>query len=437
MNKPFKIPTIFALFLIAAILGSAGFITQSVRKSTNAAPESNPKNVQITNITDTGFTVTFETDQSVSSAVTTSDGSGKKLTHLDERHALGTVQKFTMHYIPVRGLEPQNPYTLTILLNGKPYPVNELSPVTTAPKLEKDTNGMPPLYGTVQTQDNAPADGAFLFLNLGNTSQTLSTMVKPSGSWIIPMNIIRDQSLTQLISQTNPDDKVHLTVVYKGQTTTITSDIKNSRPIPSIIIGQSRDITKELVIKTTPPVITPSPLASALTTVLGAQKTSTSNKTISLLTPKDASTVLIDPPQFSGIGIPGNIVTLLIGLKNPKTATTKILPDGTWKYAPSGIVGAGQQKVTMTTLDDQQKPIVITHEFEIMKSGVQVLGDATPSGIPTLFPTVSLSPTPSVYDMPIVTPTPTIPDTATVVPTNVLVIAGVIFLFGGLIVLAL
>ena len=437
MNKPFKIPTIFALFLIAAILGSAGFITQSVRKSTNAAPESSPKNVQVTNISDSGFTITFETDQSIASALTTTDPAGKKLTHLDERHTSGTVQKFTMHSIPVRGLEPQNSYTLSILLGGKPYTVDELSPVTTAPKLESDTNGMPPIYGTVKSQDNAPADGALLFLKLENNSQTLSTVVKPSGSWIIPMNVIRTPSLTQLISRTNTDDKIDITVVYKGQITTIKTDIKNSTPVPTIITGQSRDITKELVNKTPPSGATPSPLASAFNAVLGVQKASTTSKTIGLLTPKDGGTVLIDPPQFSGIGIPGNIVTLLIGMKNPKTATTKVLPDGTWKFAPSGIVGQGKQKVTMTTLDDQQKPMSVTHEFEIMKSGVQVLGDATPSGIPTVIPTVSLSPTPSVYDMPIATPTPTIPDTATILPTNLLVIVGVIFLFGGLVVLAL
>jgi hypothetical protein len=91
----------------------------------------------------------------------------------------------------------------------------------------------------------------------------------------------------------------------------------------------------------------------------------------------------------------------------------------------------------MTTLNDQQKPVVATHEFEIMKSGVQVLGDATPSGIPILVPTTTVTPTPYVYDTPIASPTPTIPDTATIAPTNLLVIVGVILLFGGLIVLAL
>ena len=41
----------------------------------------------------------------------------------------------------------------------------------------------------------------------------------------------------------------------------------------------------------------------------------------------------------------------------------------------------------MTTVDGTGKTVAVTHAFDILKSGTQVLGDATPSGSLTITPT--------------------------------------------------
>ena len=92
----------------------------------------------------------------------------------------------------------------------------------------------------------------------------------------------------------------------------------------------------------------------------------------------------------------------------------------------------GKQSVTITTANAQNKTVAITHTFEILKSGTQVLGDATPSA--------TLTPLPTVTDEP--TPTSTlagdpIPTTGSPLPLIMLLILGFGLLSGGVLILKL
>jgi len=82
-------------------------------------------------------------------------------------------------------------------------------------------------------------------------------------------------------------------------------------------------------------------------------------------------------------------------MKSPQTGSSKVAADGSWSYTPKKPIDIGNQSVTITTIDEVKKPIAITHLFEIMKSGTQVLGTATPSGTiaPTVTPVVTKIPT--------------------------------------------
>jgi hypothetical protein len=87
----------------------------------------------------------------------------------------------------------------------------------------------------------------------------------------------------------------------------------------------------------------------------------------------------------------------------------------------------------MNNDDENKKPVAITHLFEVLKSGTQVLGSATPSGtiaptsIPTTIPTIQ----------PTGTPTPTPPVTAVVLPTQLLLLVGVIITVSGIVALVI
>ena len=54
----------------------------------------------------------------------------------------------------------------------------------------------------------------------------------------------------------------------------------------------------------------------------------------------------------------------------------------------------GKQSITITTTDQHNQTKALTHTFEILKSGTQVLGDATPSATLVPTPTIDSTPTP-------------------------------------------
>jgi hypothetical protein len=114
-----------------------------------------------------------------------------------------------------------------------------------------------------------------------------------------------------------------------------------------------------------------------------------------------------------------------------------------WSYTPKKPLSPGKQSVTMTTNNLQNKPVAVTHMFEIFKSGTQVLGDATPSATPAS-PAGVLTPTATLAPVATDTATPTpestlaaqpVPTSGNELPTIILLVIGAGLLLGGGIVL--
>ena len=101
---------------------------------------------------------------------------------------------------------------------------------------------------------------------------------------------------------------------------------------------------------------------------------------VALTAPVQGATLSSTKPLISGIGIPGKTVTITIGITEPTIGSTIVGKDGVWRYTPKQAFLPGKQSITITTVDAKNKPVAITHTFTILKSGSQVLGDATPSG---------------------------------------------------------
>ena len=137
-------------------------------------------------------------------------------------------------------------------------------------------------------------------------------------------------------------------------------------------------------------------------------------------------------PLIQGTGVPGKTVSLILGITNPTGDTTIVGADGLWSYTPKKPLAPGKQSVTITTQDATNKPVAITHMFEILKSGTQVLGDATPSA--TLTPTTTILPT--ITTAPASTlAAQEIPTSGNELPTIILLLTGIGLLIGGGIIL--
>ncbi len=421
---PKKIPTLFGLVLLVAVMGGIALAFETIsRLPASAAPSLQPQNVQMTNLSDTSFTVTWTTQTPATGAIVITVSKREQVTQ-DERDSTGALGKYLTHSVTVRNLTGDTEYPVKILSNGKTYLDNGKPYVVhTSPVLTTNPGNLDPAYGSIMTSDNKAANGALVFLTLEG-SQMLSTLVKPSGAWLIPLNLIRTQDGTSYLSVADERLTETLFVRSDGLESSAIADTLNDSPVPVMILDKNYDFRKQQAKIPEPSLLAQAP--SPVPSVLGSQTTApkTANYAVKLTSPAEGSAIASFLPLIAGTGIPSKLVTITLGITNPTSDTTTVGADGLFRFTPKHPLSAGKQTVTITTVNDQNIPVAITHSFEILKSGTQVLGTATPSA--TLTPTFAPAPVSTLAGQPL-------PTSATTFPTVLLITIGFILCFGGII----
>jgi hypothetical protein len=437
MRLPTKIPTIVGILMVILIVGAIAVGSESYfRTATTASGSIKPANVQITNVSDTMFTVSWTTQLAATGALSVTTPKGTQVL-FDDQDTKGQGH-FVSHSVTLRAASPDTDYNITILSNSKKNINGEVPyKVRTGPLLTTVSGNLEPAYGTIVTDANQPVSGALVYITLEG-GQTLSAVSKPSGTWLVPLNLVRTQDLTGYLPVT---ERMTETIIVRanGTETSALTDSLNDSPVPTMVPGKTYDFRKLnakapgqllALVPTLPP-------QQSTGAVLGTNATKPAN-TVSLVIPAEGAALPTTIPLIQGTGIPGKTVSLVIGITNPIGDTTTVGANGLWSYTPKKPLSPGRQSVTMTTKNLQNKPVAITHMFEILKSGTQVLGDATPSA--TLIPTPTSTPQATVSATPEPTPESTIaaqpvPTSGNELPTIILLIIGVGLLVGGGIVL--
>lgn len=405
MRFPRKFPTLIGIILFILFVGGFAFAFERiVRLPGQASASIVPKLVEVTNVSDATFTLSWITELPATGAITVSSKKSKSQVFYDERDGTGKLKTFTTHTVTVRSAKPNTVYAIKILSNGKTF-LDSGKPyeVQTASVISGSTNGEP-AYGSVVESSGQPASGALVYLTITN-GQTLSTVVAESGSWIIPLNLLRTADLTQFLSH---EDRMNEQIVVRlgSEESFTTTDTLNDSPVPEMQLGKTYDFRRQQAQIPRPP------------DVLGAT-------TITLVKPQEGSSLATTVPLIQGTGIPGNLVSITLSITNPVGGTATVGGDGLWRYTPPAPLAPGKQSVTITTVDENKKPIAITHMFEILKSGTQVLGSATPSATPALSPT----PASTLAGEPL-------PQSGSTLPTIILLLLGIGLVASGLLTLS-
>ena len=398
-----RIPTILGLLLLLLFLG--GFIVlfeRIARVSTTASATIVPTNVEITNITDVGFTTTWITDSPATGTLVVSGGKTKSQTVFDERDtAGGKLGSYSTHSVTFRGAEPDTQYSVSILSNGKQHLDNgKPYQIRTGMGLSGSVN-LEPAHGSVRTFDNQPATGALVYLTLLG-SQKLSTLVTTSGAWLIPLTLIRSEDLLTYVVPEERTTETLLVRLGKEESQAIT-DTLNDAPVPEMQLGKTYDFRRQQ--------------ASAQPNILGETAPPGGGVLVSLVKPAQGAAIPTSFPLIQGTGIPGKSVAITLGITNPVAGTTTVGADGIWRFTPTVPLAPGKQSVTVTSVDTLGKSVAITHTFEVLKSGTQVLGEATPSATPTLSATASPTPTSTLAGQPV-------PQSGNSLPAIILLILG-------------
>jgi len=238
-----RIPTILGVIVLVVALISG---TMLIGKgggvfSPRASVETTPKNIKVSNVHDTSFTISFLTDSKVAGFVKYgTEANNLKSQASDDRDQIsGTIGEFQIHHITIRSLEQATTYYYLIGTgsgntfddNGQPFGIKTAS-----------RNGAPAaaktIYGSVTTETGAPAEGSIVYVDV-NGAGTMSSQVKASGSWAIPLSNARtiDGSAYASIS-----DQDNIAISVQGPLSTqkafFSTIVEHSQPVAGITFGQ-------------------------------------------------------------------------------------------------------------------------------------------------------------------------------------------------------
>lgn len=374
-----QMPTLLGLALLvvglvtAALLFSQGTGIFLPR----ATPETTPKSVRISNVTEDGFYITFLTDAEVPGFVKYGEEKGKYTQIGDERDQLsGQIGNYQLHHIRIKGLKAGTNYYYVIGTgagalfddNGEPFVVRTAAAAGTQPKVSN-------AYGTLKTENGSPATGWVVFVTTEN-SGTQSSLVRDTGSWAVALSNartrdgsgfaeIKDGDLLSIqVQGPNPKDKMDAEAALKAeQSIDLTFGAEN----PVVSSDESSEATASAeTTETTPPSSEATPSPSLDQTMLAESNDSSDSATATdsaeIITTLDLTTVAeadkpvveTSQPEIKGTA-PANLV-ISIEVHSDNQVSTQVTSDDNGNFSVDlATLGAnlepGEHTVTYSYVD--------------------------------------------------------------------------------------
>ncbi|MBI4137038.1 hypothetical protein HY469_03155 [Candidatus Roizmanbacteria bacterium] len=457
-----RIPTLVALVLIAALSVGGLFAYDRFSSFLGAARTgeiSPPEYVTVTNITESSAVVVWKTAEPIAATVRYASPDSPNIAY-DIRDTDSIPKPYRIHYVQLSDLPLAGSVSYEIVLSSQPFPQTAIQ---LGPSLTNTPQALP-IYGEIQTEQGTPTRGAIILARLENGAYW-SSFISDTTSWVLPIAPMRTADLTAYYCEAlscSAETRVSLTVFAEEGESTVTASIEQTQPlVDPIIIGQPyrttvlspESDTSEASISATPtsaalvkgiqttPTSTSSPTKKPTLTSTptrtptpAASKQKEKNWHVSILNPKEDTSLRFPKPLIRGEGVPGAEVTITLESKVRQIDTVTVKDDGTWLWTPKLPLEPGSHTVTIQTVDASGKAVKLSRTFSIFKSGEQVLAASTPSA--TLAPTTapSIIPT-STPILPTATPTPDMPVSASFLPSVMFVAGGLMLVLLGLAVL--
>lgn len=432
--KKRQFPTIIGIVLLVVGVAAGVFLIQNQQIfRLGAAPESEPKNVRITNVTGHSFTVSWVTDRQTNGFIKYGEGNSFNQTDLDEI----TGQSF-LHYLTVKGLAPQTTYGFLINSGGDDYDNNGTPwQVSTGPELPQPTSTNI-ISGNVLTASGEPAKNVIVYVTAGSASP-LSVYTSENGSWLLNLAQARSQNVSSYASINNQNTLLEISVQAADRGVSSAQVYPQSaKPVPPMTLGEVHDF------KNLPPSDTDEiPEASLDLPTEEATESSrfeveegevSQEETVTLESVDEGEVITSTEPEFFGEGPPGITITITVE-SDPVTEDVTVASNGNWSWNPPQGLSEGSHKITITWRDATGVLRTLTRTF-VVQAAEGPAFESTPSASPTSTPT----PTPTPTASPTLSPTPTasgtpqpLPDSGSLTPTYLLSMMGLgLLLLSGL-----
>jgi len=380
-----RVPTILGLVVLLFGIGGGIFFAEYSLNIFNQDKEIiEPSNVRVSNVTDSLASVSWLTDTATVGYIKYGF-EGKSLDELayDDRAEDSDLDKYTLHHVTARGLQPESKYQFVVVINEKEYN-NQGKPYGFETFSVAKIGQLGPATGEVKLANGDSAAGSIIYSQL-NGATLLSTLVNPDGSWVQPLNISYD--LESKLPVANVETRILNIYVLapNGNKAQALIDTDHDFPAPAIVIGQRHDFLSSKTSSTDAVVLGDTDVASGLD--------------FTLLQPVDNQALNSTRPLIRGKGEPGQKVTVIVESK-PQAAVVTVDDRGNWQWTPFRDLMPGLHTVTVKSVSAEGKNVSEARRFIVLKSGSQVLAESTPSASLTPSPTGVLSITPTIITSP-------------------------------------
>ena len=389
-----------------------------------ASGEMSPKDVRISNISDSSFSVSWTTDKTTAGAVKYGLGESS-LGNMGKEEI--ELESFT-HLSRLAGLKANTTYFFKINSGGKDFDNNGvLWQIKTAPPIAEPKRNII-ISGNILTPTGNPAKNIIVYISIGDS--LLSTLTSQNGSWLIPISYSRTVDLSSY-AEIDPSATLLEITAQGGQGEIATAQIypQSANPTPAMILGQVYDF------KNNPPSQTSDLPGSSLEAPEGKRQQSGFNLPDQIATPSaqsvtlesvnDGEIITTTTPEFFGQG-PANADLIISVESDPVVADSLQIPQsGEWRWTPPQGLSEGSHKITLTWKDAQGITRSLIRNF-VVKASEGPAYEATPSATLRASPsaTPKITPTASASASPSATPF-SAPDAGVLTPTLILSIMGI------------
>lgn len=380
------VPVTFGI-IVVIILVLANFF--GTKPTPSSASDKKVKKMSIVNPTSSQVGIFWQTEKKEIAWVIWGESPNQlEKTTFDERDVLEKKNAFLNHLVTLRDLKSNTKYYFKIISDNQLVEDSGKKPFSfTTPRQVSTNLNVSPGYGRIINTNGTPLDNAVVLINFKN-AYPLFTQTKVTGEWLIPLHTIIDQNSLKNLA-VDPKDRFKIEInSEEGLTTFIEAEVQSVSPIPqTVIIGKNYKFFADNNVLGT----------------LSDQKKQETEK-IGIIFPADGAVIPGVNPIIKGLALPG--ADVLVEIRSEKIYTFRIKADdsGLWRVVMSEGLSSGEHTVTMMTKDSKGKEIKTMRKFVIVKSGEQVLGEATLEASPTVpLPTN----TPIIYNTPFVSMTET------------------------------
>lgn len=368
-NKRFLTALGIILVLVGIPLTTFFIKNQTIFKSI-ASNSEKPQKIQVTNITDASFTLTYQTELPSTGSI--SYGVDRKLGESeleDVDKEKGSFSPKKIHSISVKKLAPDTKYYLTIISGANTF-LNNGSPfeIATGPNISSPSAKQNIIKGKIILPDGSIPSEGIVYLNTDN-SQILSSVVTKDGKFSFSLKDLRSADLSSYFNTNN--NTVFKIVATNGslKSTTLAS-LNNSDSIPTITLSNNYDFIQET-----------SPTASkSAQSSFPSITTDNKNSKPSIGSPKENQSFTNQKPQFSGTSLPNEKVEIII--HSNEEITTQVTSDsnGNWIYKPTVNLSPGTHTITIKTRDSSGILTTIMQSFTVFAadSGSSITPSPTP-----------------------------------------------------------